>query len=57
MMRPETVQIDRPLRDRSFDSRLNEVRRMLAQARPEQIFRLMDDIRKNDGSDEPRGTA
>lgn len=57
MMRPETVQIDRPLRDRSFDSRLSEVRRMLAQARPEQILRLMDDIRKNDGSDDPRGTA
>jgi hypothetical protein len=30
---------------------------MLAQARPEQILRLMDDIRDKVVSDDPRGTA
>jgi hypothetical protein len=40
---------------------LNEVRRMLAQARPRQIRRLMADIRnsgaQDDPSHHPRGTA
>ncbi len=57
MMRPEPVRMDRPQQGRSYDTRLSDVRRMLAQARPEQILRLIDDIRKNDGSDDPRGTA
>jgi len=57
MMRPEPVRISLPRQDRSFDTQSSDVCRMLAQARPEQIRRLMDDIRKNDGSDDPRGTA
>ncbi|MGI3212016.1 hypothetical protein ACROSR_12970 [Roseovarius tibetensis] len=61
-MRPEPVRITLPRRERSFDMRLREVRLMLAQARPEQILRLMDDIRDNGASDDhpsthPRGTA
>lgn len=57
MMRPEPVRMDRPRQDRSYDTQLSDVRRMLAQARPEQILRLIEDIRKNEGSDDPRGTA
>jgi hypothetical protein len=57
MMRPEPVHVSLPRRDRSFDTRLSEVRQMLARARPEQIRRLMDDIRTCSPSDDPRGTA
>ena len=34
-----------------------ELRAMLAQARPEQIERLMTDIRTGVASDRPKGTA
>ena len=70
-MRPEPVQISLPRRDRSFDTQsrdmqasavqVSDVRRMLARARPEQIRRLMDDIRNSGASGDPlrrpRGTA
>ncbi len=57
MTTPEPVKITLPRRERSFDTRLREVRRILAQARPEQILRLMDDIRDSGTRDDPRGTA
>ena len=57
MTRPEPVEVCRPRRDRSFDTQLSEVRQMLARARPDQIRRLMDDIRTCAPSDAPRGTA
>ncbi|EDM71600.1 hypothetical protein RAZWK3B_19646 [Roseobacter sp. AzwK-3b] len=43
--------------DQSCDRRLNDVREMLARARPDQIRRLIEDIRTSDQHEEHRGTA
>lgn len=43
--------------DQSSDRRLNEMREMLARARPDQIRRLIKDIRSSDQTEERRGTA
>jgi hypothetical protein len=60
-MRPEPVRISLPRRDRAFDTQSSDARRILAQARPEQIRRLIDDIRNSGASGDPlrrpRGTA
>ena len=41
----------------SYDVRLAEVKRLLAEARPEQIRRLLDDIRNSGNAEGPKGTA
>ncbi|SHL85361.1 hypothetical protein SAMN05443432_103148 [Roseovarius litoreus] len=43
--------------DQSCDRRLNEVREMLARARPDQIRRLVEDIRQSGQQEDTRGTA
>lgn len=58
MMRPEPAEASRPTwRDRSGDTVSRDVRAMVARARPDQILRLIDDIRTCEPSDYPRGTA
>ena len=57
MMRPEPSHLSLTRLDRPFDAEMGEVRQMLARARPEQIRRLMDDIRDSGASDDARGTA
>ncbi|MEI4231573.1 hypothetical protein [Roseovarius sp. D22-M7] len=57
-MRPEPAEVSRPTwRERSVEHGSRDVREMLAQARPDQILRLLDDIRTCEPSDYPRGTA
>ncbi|MCR9115104.1 MAG: hypothetical protein NXH84_17625 [Rhodobacteraceae bacterium] len=41
----------------SFDTKLAEVKRLIATARPDQIKRLLQDIRQADDTNHPKGTA
>lgn len=41
----------------SYDRRLAELKRLLAEARPEQIQRLLEDICKSGNAEGPKGTA
>jgi len=43
--------------ERSYDTRLTEARETLARARPEQLHRLLQDIRNSAESDETRRSA